>query len=362
MIASRKALIVVAALVAVMLGLPWGGAAPAASEQPIAVTSANPPSGDQATLSLDVVIGGKSFKNGAKAAFFKTGTTDPAGVTVKSTKYVSATQIVATIDIADTAALAQFDIQVQNTDGRTGKGTELFSVTVKKIDPCTAPDPAPSPSWYVSTSGTVPGALDSTLRQQRNGEGGRPEVPGSWPQPRQSHRRPAGRQDRRCGQLPEHVHARRVLELGDRALHARRQPRLDLRVGRACARDVCRGRRGDRGRGRSTRRWKGRRRRLGASQEERQCPVPGRRRPPQSKRFARQHLWQRRGRLGAANERRHARGRRPPVRRQDRRRGRHRNPPLSGFPQPPVSERHPRHDLQWDRHGTSVRRLSVTKR
>jgi uncharacterized delta-60 repeat protein len=161
MFASRKALIIVAALVPVILGLPWGGAVPAASAQTISVTSANPPSGDQGTLGLSVAIGGKGFKNGAKAQFFKTGTTEPSGVNVKSTKYVSATQIVATIDIADTAALAQFDIQVQNTDGRTGKGTELFSVT-QKIDLCTAPDSVPSPGWY--TSGVeVPGALDSTF-------------------------------------------------------------------------------------------------------------------------------------------------------------------------------------------------------
>jgi uncharacterized delta-60 repeat protein len=163
MIASRKALIVVAALIAVLLGLPWGGAVPAALAQTISVTSANPPSGDQGTMGLSVAIAGKGFKNGAKAQFFLTGTTNPAGVNVKSTKYVSATQIVATIDIADTAALAQLDIQVQNTDGRTGKGTELFSVTARKIDPCTQPDAVPTPGWYTSGSSEVPGALDSTF-------------------------------------------------------------------------------------------------------------------------------------------------------------------------------------------------------
>jgi uncharacterized delta-60 repeat protein len=170
MIANRRVLIVFAALIAVMFGLPWGGAVPAASAQTISVTAADPPTGEQGTLSLSVTIKGKGFKNGAQSQFFKTGTTNPAGVTVRSTKYVSATQIVATIDIADTAALAQFDIQVQNTDGRTGKGTELFSVLAKKIDPCTAPDPAPSPGWYTIGSSGVPGALDSTFGSNGTGK------------------------------------------------------------------------------------------------------------------------------------------------------------------------------------------------
>lgn len=133
-----RALLVVASLVAIAFGLPFTGGVPAASAQTISVTSANPPSGEQGALGLEVVVGGKGFKNGAKAAFFKTGTSDPAGVSVRSTRYVSATQLVATVDIADAAALSLFDIQVKNADGRTGKGTELFKVTEKSTGPCVA--------------------------------------------------------------------------------------------------------------------------------------------------------------------------------------------------------------------------------
>jgi hypothetical protein len=132
MTASRKALIVVGVLVAVALDLPWAGAVATASGQSISVTAANPPSGEQGALNLPVIINGKGFKNGAKAAFYKSKTTDPGGVNVKSTQFVSSTQLIATIDIADTAALSLFDIQVQNADGRTGKGTELFSVVQKR--------------------------------------------------------------------------------------------------------------------------------------------------------------------------------------------------------------------------------------
>ena len=127
---SRRALIVVAVLLAVMFGLPGVGAVREAAAQ-IAVTAADPPTGEQGALNLNVLIKGRGFKNGAKAKFFKTGTTDPAGINVKATQFVSSTQLIANIDIADAAALSLFDIQVANTDGRTGKGTELFKVTTE---------------------------------------------------------------------------------------------------------------------------------------------------------------------------------------------------------------------------------------
>jgi len=130
MTGSRKELIVSAVLFAVLFGLPWSGIVPEAAAQ-ISVTAADPPTGEQGALNLNVIIKGKGFKNGAKAVFYKTKTTDPAGVNVKSTQFVSSTQLIANIDIADGAALSLFDIQVANTDGRTGKGTELFSVVVK---------------------------------------------------------------------------------------------------------------------------------------------------------------------------------------------------------------------------------------
>ena len=130
MTGSRKALIVSTVFVALVFGLPWSGAVPEAAAQ-ISVAAADPKVGEQGTLNLSVKITGKGFKNGAKAAFFKTKTTDPAGVNVKSTQFVSSTQLVVLVDIADAAALTMFDIQVANTDGRTGKGTELFSVVAK---------------------------------------------------------------------------------------------------------------------------------------------------------------------------------------------------------------------------------------
>ncbi len=131
MIARRTALTVVAAFFLLALGLPLGGIVPEASAQ-ISVSAADPPAGEQGTLNLSVKITGKGFKNGAKASFFKTGTFDPTGINVKSTQYVSSTALVALIDISSSdAALGEFDIQVANTDGRTGKGTGLFCVRLK---------------------------------------------------------------------------------------------------------------------------------------------------------------------------------------------------------------------------------------
>ena len=50
-----------------------------------------------------------------------------------------------------------------NADGRTGKGTELFSVVARKIDPCALPDPEPSPSSYISYFPGLPGYLDGNF-------------------------------------------------------------------------------------------------------------------------------------------------------------------------------------------------------
>ena len=103
----------------------------AAQAQQVQVTAADPSSAAQGTINLNVRVTGKGFKKGASAKWFVTGTTDPGGVTVNSTTFVSAGELTANITVSDTAALANFDIAVANSDGRGGKGTELFRVTEK---------------------------------------------------------------------------------------------------------------------------------------------------------------------------------------------------------------------------------------
>ena len=112
--------------------------------QQVQVNAADPPSSEQGTINLNVKVTGKGFKNGAKAKWFVTGTTDPGGVTVNSTAFVSSTELTANITVSDTAVIANFDIQVLNSDGRGGKGTELFAVTAKGQAACPALQPAPT--------------------------------------------------------------------------------------------------------------------------------------------------------------------------------------------------------------------------
>src|ERR1041384_709566 len=100
----------------------------AGAQGSVSVSAADPPSATQGTINLNVKVTGKGFKNGAKAKWYVTGTTDTGGVTVNSTTFVSSTEVDANITVADTAAIANFDIQVLNSDGRGGKGTELFTV------------------------------------------------------------------------------------------------------------------------------------------------------------------------------------------------------------------------------------------
>ena len=94
----------------------------------ISVTSATPNSTTQGTVNLNVTVGGKGFKAGAIAQWFVSGTMNPGGVTVNSTAFVNSNTLTANITVSSTAYVGGFDIVVKNTDGRSGKGTELFAV------------------------------------------------------------------------------------------------------------------------------------------------------------------------------------------------------------------------------------------
>jgi FG-GAP repeat len=113
--------------------------------QTIQVNSANPSSAPQGTVNLNVTIGGSGFKPGATSQFFVSGTSDPGGVAVNSTTYVSSTQLNANINVSTTAAITSFDVIVKNTSSsRTGKGTGLFKVLAQGSPVCMlAPLPGP---------------------------------------------------------------------------------------------------------------------------------------------------------------------------------------------------------------------------
>jgi hypothetical protein len=142
------------ALCFALLALVSVGAPPAAAQQ-IQVTAADPPTGEQGTVNLSVKVTGKGFKPGAQAKWFVTGTTNPGGVTVNSTAFVSSTELTANITIDDAAVISNFDIQVQS-GGRTGKGTELFAVVAKGGNPnaCTN-QPLPAGISLIATLNQV---------------------------------------------------------------------------------------------------------------------------------------------------------------------------------------------------------------
>ena len=134
----------------------------------ITVNLATPNNAVPGTVALNVVVNGSGFKKGAKAQWFVTGTTNPGGVTVNSTAFNNSGQLTANITVSSTATLANFDIQVVNWDGRTGKGTELFAVVASGSGPtgsCTAqaaaaPGLYPTRDYCVSGGG---GCLDTSF-------------------------------------------------------------------------------------------------------------------------------------------------------------------------------------------------------
>ena len=114
-------------LLALLISLPALSALHAAAQ--IQVTSTSPNAAPQGTTNLNVTISGSGFKRGAKAQWFITGTTNPGGVTVNSTAFNGSSSVTANITIASGATISGYDVLVMNTDGRTGKGTDLFAVT-----------------------------------------------------------------------------------------------------------------------------------------------------------------------------------------------------------------------------------------
>jgi uncharacterized delta-60 repeat protein len=118
----------------------WLGVCVASAADQIQVTSAVPNNAAQGTVNLDVVVKGNGFQKGAVVQWFVSGTTNPGGVTVNSTAFNSANQVTANITVAADGVIGGFDIVVKNSNGRTGKGTELFAVNSSSSkSSCVAP-------------------------------------------------------------------------------------------------------------------------------------------------------------------------------------------------------------------------------
>jgi len=132
--------------------------APVFAQNPT-VGSTNPNMAPQGTISLDVTINGSGYKRGAKAKWFVTGTTNPGGVTVNNTTFVSSSQLTANITVAADAVIAGFDVQVANSDGRTGVGIDAFTITVGHGANACVAQPLPA---GISLLGTLTGSALTT--------------------------------------------------------------------------------------------------------------------------------------------------------------------------------------------------------
>lgn len=143
------------ALVMWILGLLLA-AVPAAAQN-VSVTSADPNVGEQESVGLQVRVKGRGFNQGARAEFLLEDNST-GGITVLSTQLVSSSELVATINIDTNAATTFFDIRVTNTNGRTGRGSDLFQVVEKgaKGGNC---EPAGVPAGFVELAALNTGAI-----------------------------------------------------------------------------------------------------------------------------------------------------------------------------------------------------------
>jgi hypothetical protein len=98
-----------------------------AQDDPV-IEGFSPTSAPQGSIDLDVTINGQGFDKSAKVQFLIKDTEDPGGISVGRTKVTGSTRIVTRINIADLATIAEYEIVVSMSRGRSGKGTTLFSV------------------------------------------------------------------------------------------------------------------------------------------------------------------------------------------------------------------------------------------
>ena len=111
-----------------LAGLPAFAAPPSGGGgSKVTVTAANPPDAFQGE-ELDVIVSGSGFDAGSQVSYLVTGTTDASQVEVISVQFISSTELKTRIRPKDAALPTEYDIQVQTSSGRKGKGTTLFRV------------------------------------------------------------------------------------------------------------------------------------------------------------------------------------------------------------------------------------------
>jgi len=93
---------------------------------PLKVKSADPNSGVQGNT-VTVTIEGVGFSNANKVRFLvNKSNSDTGGLVVESEDFYDDTTIIAIVRLPEDATVADYDIEVQLSSGRKGKGTTLF--------------------------------------------------------------------------------------------------------------------------------------------------------------------------------------------------------------------------------------------
>ena len=85
------------------------------------------------TQEEDVTILGSGFDNGSTVKFLVTGTTDDSQIEVGPAQFISSTELKVHVKTTGSTATVDYDIEVQATSGRKGKGTTLFKVQQAEI-------------------------------------------------------------------------------------------------------------------------------------------------------------------------------------------------------------------------------------
>jgi len=121
----------------------------------VTVESATPNSVIQ-TNEEDVTIVGAGFDSGSSVRFLVTGTTDDTQIEVGPAQYVSSNELKVHIKTNGSTATVDYDIEVQATSGRKGKGTTLFKVKVSEDSCETSTEKEPAIVYLTETEKTGP--------------------------------------------------------------------------------------------------------------------------------------------------------------------------------------------------------------
>lgn len=110
---------------------PTGNAAPDFAKKTAdpTVTSTLPSYAYQGDVGVEVRILGSGFDQGSVASWERGGVVDPK-VSVQSTRFVSSSEVVATINVAPDATISLYDVAVTTSTRKKGIGMERFTVTV----------------------------------------------------------------------------------------------------------------------------------------------------------------------------------------------------------------------------------------